>query len=135
MTILVPSWSRVDFFLRNRYKINYFFIFSQSMASFQMKMIKNLALITFIWTKNEKCLTSGKGYLWDPVADPEVGTMGMVADGTWIFRYFPVRYLYLFATWPVRYLPFRYLTCSLPSVFATCIFRYPDFFKPTLGKH
>ena len=40
-------------------------------------------------------------------------------------------------------IPVRYLTCSLPtlslpviSVFATCIFRYPDFFKPTsLGKH
>ena len=28
MTILVPGWSRVDFFLRNRYKINYFYIFT-----------------------------------------------------------------------------------------------------------
>ena len=60
---------------------------------------------------------------------------GGFAPGTWIFRYSPVRYLYLFATLPVRYLPFGYLTCSLPSVFATCIFRYPDFVKPTLGKH
>ena len=28
MTVLVPGWSRVDFLPRNRYKINYFYIFS-----------------------------------------------------------------------------------------------------------
>ena len=28
MTILVPGWFRVDLFLRNRYKINSFYIFS-----------------------------------------------------------------------------------------------------------
>ena len=28
MTILVPGWSRVDFFLRNRHKINYFYVFA-----------------------------------------------------------------------------------------------------------
>ena len=65
------------------------------------------------------------------------------SNGTWIFR-FPVRYLYLFATWPFRYLPFRYREISLNRVtlgfrkdqytFATCSFRYPDFFKSTLEK-
>ena len=58
MTILVPGWSRDDLFLRNRYKINYFLYFLNLWRLTRWQMIKNLALITFTWTKIEKCLTS-----------------------------------------------------------------------------
>ena len=62
MTILVSGWSRVDFFLRNKYKINilyiyiYIYIYSQAMTSYQMTNDSNIDTETFIWTKIEKVL-------------------------------------------------------------------------------
>ena len=57
MTILVPSWSRVDFFLRNRYIINNVYIFSVCDVLPDVKWLKTWQ--TFIWAKKkEKCLTS-----------------------------------------------------------------------------
>ena len=74
---LVPGWSRIAFFLRNRYKINNLFFLLNLWRLTRCQMIKNLALLTFIWTTIEKCLTSWisrklvpvlKGFTWSCIS-------------------------------------------------------------------
>ena len=57
------------------------------------------------------------------------GLKGTWSFATFLFATYTCSLPDLFATYP-----FATYTRLLPSVFATRIFRYPDFFKQTLGK-